>query len=81
MGNMLNISKEAYEKITALKNAHNFSYSETILYLIGACGQAEKISDWTNVLEKAKQRAENYSGRKERINHDKIAYGVSRESS
>lgn len=41
----------------------------------------KKITDWKQMILRAKERDAKFKGKKERIDHDLIAYGVSRDSS
>ena len=80
MSHLINISDETYEELTKLKKAKNASYTEVISQLLDKKNE-QKTIDWEIMIQNAKKRDMHFKGRKEKIDHDLIAYGVSRDSS
>lgn len=80
MSKLVNISDELYKELTALKKGQDTSYTEVIESLLHRVSQI-KTTDWKTMISKAKERDAKFKGKKEKIDHDLIAYGVSRESS
>lgn len=80
MSKLVNISDELYEELTSLKKMKNASYSEVIESLLHRVA-ALKTTDWKQMILRAKERDAKFKGKKERIDHDLMAYGVSRDSS
>ena len=76
MSQLINISDEAYERLTKLKKIKNESYTEIILELLGkATAKKYSLSD---ILTEIKNEEKTFSGKKDAIDHDLVAYGVSR---
>lgn len=80
MSKLVNISDEVYEELSELKKINNASYTQVIESLLHRVSEI-KTTDWKTMISKAKQRDSKFKGKKERIDHDLIAYGVSRASS
>ena len=79
MSKLVNISDEAYEKLTRIKRSLSCSYSSAILGLI----EKEKKGTFTHadILEEVKLRQKLHKGKKEKVDIDKVVYGVSRDDS
>ncbi|MBI2079439.1 hypothetical protein HYT84_01630 [Candidatus Micrarchaeota archaeon] len=80
MSHLVNLSDGVYEELTKLKKVRDMSYSEVIYHLIHE-KQIQKTTTWDDALKKIRLRDKQYKGKKEKIDHDLIAYGVSRDSS
>ena len=81
MSHLINVADEVYEELTTIKKMRDASYSEVIQSLLHKHAEEEKVLNWGDILKWIKERDKKYKGKKERINHDLIAYGVSRDSS
>ena len=81
MSHLVNISDEVYQELTTIKKIRNASYSEVIQSLLHQHVEAKKTINWDDMIAKAKERDTKFKGKKEKIDHDLIAYGVSRENS
>lgn len=81
MSHLVNISDDVYEELTALKKIRATSYSDIIQILLNRASELEKNSNWDDMISKAKKRDGKFKGKIEKIDHDLIAYGVSRDSS
>lgn len=79
MSKLVNISDELYEELTSLKKIKNVSYSEVIESLLHRLAEI-KTTDWKQMILRAKERDAKFKGKKEKIDYDLIAYGVSRDS-
>ncbi len=79
MSQLINVSDEVYERLTALKKIKDESYTRLIAELLGA--NESKTYTMLDVLNEIRAQDRSFKGKKERIDHDLIAYGVSRESS
>ena len=79
MSKLVNISDELYEELTSLKKVKNESYTQVIEGLLRRVAKL-KTTDWNQMVLRAKERDARFKGKKERIDHDLIAYGVSRDS-
>lgn len=80
MSKLVNISDELYEELTSLKKMKNASYTEVIENLLHRVAEI-KTTDWTQMILRARERDAKFKGKKEKIDYDQIAYGVSRDSS
>ncbi len=80
MSRLVNLSDPVYEELTRLKKARGASYSEVIAGLLQKQEGGQKTHGWKEMNEWARQRADAYNGKKEKTDHDLIAYGVSRDS-
>ena len=80
MSKLVNISDKLYEELTALKKMQDASYTQVIENLLHRVSEI-KTTDWKNMISKARERDKKFGGKKERIDHDLVAYGVSRDSS
>ena len=81
MSHLINVSNEVYEELTTLKKSRAVSYTEIIKKLLSKSAEIKKTKDWKDLVTRAKLRDVNFKGKKGRIDHDLIAYGVSRDSS
>jgi len=81
MSHLINVSDEVYEELTKLKKIRNDSYSSVLKDVLKKNSQLKKTIGWEEMIQKAKERDAQYKGKKEKIDHDLIAYGVSRDSS
>ncbi len=79
MSQLINVSDEIYARLTALKKIKNESYTRLIAELLGR--NETKVYTLTDVLNEIRAQDKSFKGKKERIDYDLIAYGVSRESS
>ncbi len=79
MSKLVNISDEIYERLTALKKIKNESYTHIIADLLGRT-ESKKYT-LADILNELRTQDKSFKGRKEKIDHDLVAYGVSRESS
>ena len=80
MSHLVNLSDELYEELTAIKKIRNVSYSEVIQSLLHEHAEEKKTTDWQTMIARARERDRQFKGKKEKIDHDLIAYGVSRDS-
>lgn len=80
MSRLVNLSDSIYEELTRRKKMRNASYSEVIEELLQKQGDKPKTHGWKEMNEWARQRADAYKGKKEKTDHDLVAYGVSRDS-
>lgn len=81
MSHLVNISDEVYDNLTVLKKVRQASYSEVIQNLLHQHQETKKTLTWDEMIANAKKRDAGFKGKKEKIDHDLIAYGVSREDS
>lgn len=81
MSHLVNLSDEVYDELTMLKKMKSASYTEIINDLLHRLHELNKTMDWKTMIAKAKTRDLKFKGKKEKIDHDLIAYGVSRDSS
>lgn len=79
MSRLVNLSDAVYEELTKLKRVRNASYSKVIESLFRNKQTTEKIS-WAETIDRQLERDRRYRGKKERIDYDLVAYGVSRDS-
>ncbi len=79
MSRLVNLSDEIYAALTQIKKKNGQSYSEAIAGLLNAA-QTQKTMTWAELAMKMKERAAKYKGKKEKTDHDLIAYGVSRDN-
>lgn len=79
MSSLINVSDDVYQTLTGLKKLKNASYSEVIRGMLNEGGRKKytisDILDDIKTLEKGKKAGN------EKIDHDLIAYGVSRAGS
>ena len=78
MSRLINVSDTVYEELTRLKQMRGQSYSEAIARLLPK--DKEKSIGWDEILAKIKRRDARFKGKTEKIDHDLIAHGVSRDS-
>ncbi|HLC69169.1 MAG TPA: antitoxin VapB family protein [Candidatus Bilamarchaeaceae archaeon] len=81
MSNLINISDHVYEELTELKKIRKESYTEVIDRFIHSAQEKKKTRSWDDLIARAKERDAKFKGKKEKIDHDLIAYGASRDSS
>jgi len=81
MSRLVNLSDEVYDELTMLKQMKNVSYTEVISDLLHRLRELNKTIDWKIMISKAKARDSKFKGKKEKIDYDLIAYGVSRDRS
>mgnify|MGYP001618692358 CR=1 FL=1 len=77
MSHLVHLADDVYAELTCRKKVRNASYSEVIRDMITSC-EPPKIYDIKMMLENAKARAAKFKGKREKIDHDLILYGVSR---
>ena len=80
MSRLVNLSDPVYEELTRLKRMKDASYSEVVEELLRASNSAKKTHEWSDVIAWVKERDRHFRGKKEKIDHDLIAHGVSRDS-
>ncbi len=81
MSHLVNLADDVYEELTKIKKQKNLSYSkilrETILEK-----KSPKTKNWADFLKYIKELEVKYPAKKkEKIDIDKIVYGVSRDGS
>ena len=81
MSHLVNLSDEAYEELSKLKQAKQASYSEVIIEILDQAKHTQKTLTTDDIISRIKERDKSFKGKKEKIDHDLIAYGVSRDSS
>ena len=79
MSRLINVSDGVYEGLTLIKKAKGESYSEVIAGLLKTDETNKKSHGWKEMIAWAEERAAKYKGKKEKTDHDLIAYGVSRD--
>ena len=83
MSHLIHVNNSVYEELTKMKRTKDASYSEVIQEIINK-EITEKMGTWEEIIENAKARDKKSTGKKqkiEKIDHDLVLYGVSRESS
>ncbi len=78
MSHLISVPDELFEKLTELKKEKKTSYSEVIRESV--FGSREKTLTWYDAIARMEKIGQSFKGPKEKIDHDLIAYGVSRES-
>jgi|GEM_PF-807207 len=82
MSKLINVADAIYEDLTRLKKAKDASYSTIISELLAKNRQAPaKTQTMSDLIAWAKERNRNFKGKREKIDHDLIAHGVSRDGS
>ncbi len=81
MSNLINVSDHVYEELTALKQMRKESYTKVIDRLLHRAMDDEKNRTWDDLIARAKVRDASFKGKKEKIDHDLIAYGVPHDRS
>ena len=82
MSRLINVSDSVYEQLTRIKRAKGQSYSEAIASILPSSGAgAAKTDNWDDLIAWIKENDKKFKGKKEKIDHDLIAYGVSRDGS
>ena len=79
MSKLINVSNNVYDELTRRKKARNASYSEVISELLQERDKPKTIG-WDEILAEIKKQDATFKGKKEKIDHDLIAHGVSRDS-
>lgn len=79
MSQLINVSDEVYERLTALKKIKDESYTRLIAELLG--GNESRTYTLADILNELRAQDRSFKGKKVRIDHDLIAYGASREGS
>ncbi len=79
MSRLINVSDAIYEELTLLKKAREMSYSEAIALLLhgkpeAKTGSLKELGEW------ALERSKSYKGKREKTDHNLVAYGVSYDS-
>lgn len=80
MSKLINVSDAVYDELTLRKKMRNESYTEVIAELLLRHEHSRKTIGWDEILEKIRKRDMAFKGKKEKIDHDLIAHGVSRDS-
>jgi len=81
MSRLVNLSDAVYEELTRLKKAKGASYSEVIAELLpGSQKHGAKTDNWDSLIAWLRERDRNFKGKREKIDHDLILYGASRDS-
>ncbi len=80
MSELINVADDVYEKLTRLKKAKNASYSEVIRWYISEKPEEKKYTI-RDILATVRARRAKNTRKKEKIDHDLVLYGVSRDSS
>jgi predicted CopG family antitoxin len=78
MSKLINVSNNVYDELTRRKKAKNASYSEVISELLHP--NESKSHSWKEMIAWAREKATKYKGKKEKTDHDLVAYGVSRDN-
>ena len=78
MSRLINVSDAVYGELTLLKKAREMSYTEAIALLLhgkpeAKTGSLKELGEW------ALERNKAYKGKRDSVDHDLIAYGVSRD--
>jgi len=81
MSHLVSISDEVYDELTMLKQMKSASYTDVISELLHRLHELNKTIDWKIMISRAKARDSKFKGKKEKIDYDLIAYGVSRDRS
>ncbi len=81
MSKLVNLSDGVYAELTRLKKVRGESYSEVVGELLNKRNAEEKTLDWDDILPRLQKRASSYKGKREKTDHDLVAYGVSRDGS
>ena len=81
MSHLVNISDDVYDELTLLKKMKSGSYTEVIDDLLHRLSELNKTIDWKTMISNAKTRDAKFKGKKEKIDYDLVAYGVSRDRS
>lgn len=77
MSHLINVNDEVYEELSSIKKIRKESYSQVIKELLTSKKTNQKF-DLKAIIQNAKKRSKEYTGPKEKVNHDLIAYGASR---
>ncbi len=80
MSHLINVADDVYRQLTELKKARDESYSELLRQMLSQKNVGKTIG-WNEMISKTKERDVRFAGKSEKIDHDKVAYGVSRDSS
>ncbi len=80
MSRLVNLADGVYEELTRLKKAKDASYSEIVAELLEGRRAVKKTHGWAETIAWARERGKKFRGKRERTDHDLIAYGVSRDS-
>jgi len=81
MSKLVNLSDTVYAELTRMKRLRDESYSEVIAGLLIAKGSEKKTTTWREMVDWMKKRDVKFKGKTEKIDHDLIAHGVSRDGS
>lgn len=79
MSELINVADDVYAALTKIKKARKASYSEVIRWYISE-KPAEKKYTAMDILATVKAHEAENKKKKEKIDHDLVLYGVSRES-
>lgn len=80
MSQLISIADDLYAELTRLKKARGASYTAVIRESV--FGNKQKTGSWNEIFEHVHELEEKFKGKpKEKIDIDKIVYGVSREGS
>ena len=79
MSELINIADDLYDDLTRLKKVTGASYTEVIREYVPIT--AHKTGSHQDILVFIKALEKEFTGPKEKVDIDKIAYGVSREGS
>jgi hypothetical protein len=79
MSRLINVSDAIYGELTLLKKARGISYTEAIALLLhgkpeARAGSLKELGEW------ALARSRSHKGKREKTDHDLVAYGVSHDS-
>ena len=77
MSRLVNLSDSIYEELTRMKRAKNQSYSEVVEGLLAKKEHLGRTITWDEMIANQLERDKHYKGKKEKIDYDKAAYGVS----
>jgi len=80
MSKLVNLSDAVYAELTRIKRMRDESYSEVVANLLTKGGNPEKRITWREIVEMQKARDRKFKGKTEKIDHDLVAYGVSRDN-
>ena len=80
MSSLINVSDDVYEALTRIKKAKDASYSEVIREILQKRKNKKKYT-LKDLVINAKMRDKGKKVKIEKIDHDLIAYGVSRDGS